>query len=128
MIRTSAPRAVLAAAAAVAAGLVTAQIQCSGTEGMDGDGWTKGVVLIAGAVAIATLLAHRWWSLWAFVALTPVWVSLVDCVSNDPTSDGMEVLYYPTEAVFTAGVVVMAFAIHRAMSGRSAPTVHAADH
>jgi hypothetical protein len=37
----------------------------------------------------------------------------VDCVSNDPTPDGMELFWYPIEAVFTMLVIVVAFATHR---------------
>ena len=93
MTHPSAPRAVAASAAALAAGLVTAQIQCSNDEGMEGGGWTVGVLLLLAGTVTATLLAQRRWGLWVFVALGPTWISLVDCVANDPTSDGLEVLY-----------------------------------
>jgi hypothetical protein len=102
--------------AALSAGVLTALIQCSEDEGMSGEGWTVGLILIFAATAVATLLAHRWWGLWVAVTLAPPWISLVNCVSDDPTSDGLEVLYIPVEAVVTVVTVVVAFAIHRLAS------------
>jgi hypothetical protein len=113
VIQTSAPRAVVAFVTALGAGVITALIQCTDDEGMYGNGWTVGLLLLSAGVVAATLLAHRWWTLWAALAFVPPWISLVDCVSNDPTSDGLEPLWYPIEAVFTLLVVVVGFVTHR---------------
>jgi hypothetical protein len=122
MVGTSAPRAIVAFAVCLGAGIFAASTQCSATEGMDG-GWDRGALLIIVAAAVATVLFRRWWLLWVAVALTPAWISLVDCVVNDPTSDGLEIFWYPIEAILTAVVVVIAFGIDRACSALSSPTV-----
>jgi hypothetical protein len=111
----AASRAVVAFAGALGAGVATALIQCSSDEGMDGGGWNVGLLLLLVGTVVATLLAHRWWALSVALALAPPWISLVNCVSNDPTSDGMEVFYYPLEAAVTVVAVVVAFIAHRVL-------------
>jgi len=112
MIRTTAPRATVAFAVSLGAGVFAASTQCSETEGMGG-GWARGALLIIVAVAVGTALFRRWWLLWVAVAVTPAWISLVDCVVNDPTSDGLEIFWYPIEATLTALAVVIAFTVDR---------------
>jgi hypothetical protein len=122
MIQMSVPRAIVAFAVSLGGGLFAASTQCSETEGMDG-GWGRAALLIIVAVAVATVMSHRWWILWVAVALTPASISLVDCVVNDPTSDGMEIFWYPIGAILAALVVVMAFVINRACSALSSHIV-----
>jgi flagellar biosynthesis protein FliQ len=126
MIQTSVPRAIVAFAVSLGAGVFAASTQCSETEGMDG-GWSRAALLIIVAVAVATVMSHHWWLLWVAVALTPASISLVDCVVHDPTHDGLEIFWYPIEAILAALVVVIAFAINRACSALSSHTLSPGD-
>ena len=123
MIRPSVLRAAAAAIIALGAGAAAALIQCSNDEGMDGDGWTLGLLFMFGAAVVATVLAHRWWLLWIGLVVSLPWISLVNCVVDDPTSDGMQYLYIPIEAVVTAALVVVGFIVDRmaAVAGRTGP-------
>ena len=78
---------------------------------------------MSGAAVVATVLARRWWLLWIGLVVSLPWISLVNCVVDDPTSDGMQYLYIPIEAIVTAGLVVVGFIVDRmaAVAGRTGP-------
>jgi hypothetical protein len=119
--RSPALRTGAAAILALGAGLVAALIQCSDDEGMDGSGWSRGLLVLFGASIITTVLAHRWWLLWIALVLVLPWISLVLCVVDDPTSDGMEFLYIPIEATVTAALALTGFVVSR-IAARNAGT------
>jgi hypothetical protein len=105
-----------AAVVALGVGVVAALHQCSDDEGMTSERWNPTLLLLAAGIVGATLLAHRPWALWVALAFVPPWISLVDCVANDPTPDGLEVFWVPTEAVVTGIAGALAFALHRVLA------------